>query len=90
MREADLAFEHLAVLVVIVAVGLEAQQVPHPHAQFGAIDRLGEKVLGAGVQPEHPGVAIVQGGDHDDGNVLGREVALDPAPPPGSRPSPAS
>ena len=44
----------LAVVVVVVAVGLEAQQVPHPHAQLGAIDGLGEKVLGAGAQPEHP------------------------------------
>ena len=74
-----LAFEHLAVLVVIVAVGLQAQQVPHPHAQLGTIHGLAEKVLGSGAQPEHPGVAIVQGGDHDDGNVLGGEVALDRA-----------
>ena len=61
----------------VVGMCLEAQQVPHPHAQLGAIHGLGEKVLGAGAQPEHPGVAIVQGGDHDDGNVLGGEVALD-------------
>ena len=74
---AHLAFEHLAVPVVIVAVGLEAQQVPHPHAQLGPIHGLGEEVLGSGAQPEHPGVAIVEGGDHDDGNVLGGEVALE-------------
>ena len=47
---AHLAFEHLAVAVVVVAVRLETQQVPHPHAELGAIDRLGEKVLGAGVE----------------------------------------
>ena len=55
-----LGLEHLAVVVVVVAVGLQAQQVPAPDAQLGAIDRLGEKVLGAGAQPAHPGVAIVQ------------------------------
>jgi len=45
---AHFAFQHLTVLVVIIAVGLETQQVPHPHAQFGTIHGLREKVLGAG------------------------------------------
>jgi hypothetical protein len=63
----------------VVAVRLEAQEVPHPHAQLGTIDRFGEEVFGSGVQPEQPGIAIFQGGDHDDGNVLGPEVSLDRA-----------
>jgi hypothetical protein len=61
--EVDLAFEHLAVAGEIVTVGLEAQEVCDPHGQFGAIDRLAEELLGARVETEHPGIAIVQGGN---------------------------
>src|SRR5688500_12348522 len=54
--------------------GMMAQEVSHPHTQFGTIHGFREKVLGSRAEPEHPGLAIVQGGDHDDGNVLGGEV----------------
>ena len=64
--QAHLALEHLAVSLVVVAERLETQQVSHPHAQLGAVHGFGEKVLGAGAQPEEPGLAVVQGRDHDD------------------------
>ncbi len=73
-----LAFEHLAVLVIGLAVGLEAQQVPDPHAELGAIHGLAQEVLGPGTQPQHPRLAIVHGGDHDDGDVPCGGVGLDP------------
>jgi hypothetical protein len=41
--------------------------------------RLGEEVLGPGGEAEHHGIAIVKGGDHDDGDGLGSQIALDPA-----------
>jgi hypothetical protein len=50
---ADLAFEDLGVAVVVVAVSLEPQQIPHPHRELGAVDRLAEEVLGAGPETAH-------------------------------------
>jgi hypothetical protein len=37
------------------------------------------KILGAGVQPQHPRVAIVERRNHDHRDVLGADVTLDPA-----------
>ena len=74
---ADLALEDLAVAVVVVAVGLEPQQIPHPNRELGTVDRLAQKLLGAGLEAAHPGVAIVERSDHDHGNVLGGGVRLD-------------
>ena len=47
----DLLFEHLAVLVVVVAVGFQTQQVPDPRAQLDAVDGLGEELLGSRANP---------------------------------------
>jgi hypothetical protein len=41
--------EPLAVLVVVLAVGLEAQEISHPHTQLGTIHGLGEKIFGSGL-----------------------------------------
>lgn len=62
---------------MVVAVGLEAQQISHPHTQLGTIDGLAEKILGPGVEPEHLGVTIVEGRDHDDWDVGRGAIGLD-------------
>ena len=48
---AHLVLEHLAVLIVIVAVGLEAQEVPYPHAELGTIHGLGRKSSAPALSP---------------------------------------
>ena len=76
--QAHLSFEHLRVRPLPVAADLETEQVPHAHAELRAVDGLAEKVLGSGAEPPDLGVAVVQGGDDHDENVLGDRVALDP------------
>jgi hypothetical protein len=73
---ADFRFEHLAVFVVIVAVGLEPEQIPDADAQFGAVHRLGQEVFSAGREALHAGGPVVEIGDHDDGDIPGRRVCL--------------
>ncbi len=63
-----------------------AQLVGHhlePHQRADAGDqhevgrRLGEKIVGAGVEAAHPVARLVERGDHDHGNVLGDRIGLE-------------
>ena len=47
-----------------------AQQRPHPRQQFLEGERLGQVVVGAGVQPGDPLGHRVSGGEHKDGQVV--------------------
>ena len=73
----DLGLEHLAVLIMEVAVGLEAQQVPHAYAQLGAVHRLAQEVFRPGLEASHLRLTVVTDRDHDDRNVPRRGVGLE-------------
>ena len=48
---------------------------PQQRAEAGeqrlVLDRLGEEIIGAGLEPAHPVLLLAQGGDHDDRNMGG-------------------
>ena len=46
-------------------------------AELVTIHGFGEEIVGSGGQCDHPGGAIVEGGEDDDPNVLGGRVTLD-------------
>jgi hypothetical protein len=55
----------------------EAQQVAHPQPQFGAIDRLGQELLSAGIESVKEGARVGTCGHHDDGDVQGGRIRLE-------------
>ncbi len=58
---------------------LEPGQRTDARDQRDLVDRLGEEIVGAGFQPAHAVRRLVERGDHDDRQVRGRELALQPA-----------
>ena len=46
-----------------------AQQGPDAGGQLLGLERLGDVVVGAGLEPRHHVEAVGPGGDHDDGDV---------------------
>jgi hypothetical protein len=55
----------------LVGHHLEPHQRADPGDQHEVGRRLGEKIVGAGVEATHPVARLVERGDHDHGNVLG-------------------
>ena len=57
----------------------EPRQRPHPGDQRDFIDRLGQEIVGARLQPLEPVGRLVEGGHHDDRDMGGQRIALEPA-----------
>ena len=56
---------------------LQPRQAFDPAEQGDVVDRLGEEVVGAGLQALYPVLGLVERRHHDDGNVVGGRVGLD-------------
>ena len=63
----------------LVGQHLQAHQALDPAEQRNVVDRFGQEIIGAGFEPAHPIVRLVQGGHHHDGDMLGLAVGLDAA-----------
>ena len=59
-------------------VALEPRERPDPGEQLGLVERLGEEVVGAGLEPLQA-LRTATGGDHHDREELGAWVLPDPA-----------
>ena len=55
---------------------LQPDQRAHPREQRNVVDRLGQEIVGAGLEAAQPVGDVGQGGDHDDRNVGGAPVGL--------------
>tara|TARA_R100000365_G_scaffold987_1_gene3594 strand:- start:458 stop:1021 length:564 start_codon:yes stop_codon:yes gene_type:complete len=56
---------------------LEAGQALHSRQQLNIVDRLGQKVVGTGFKAAHAVRRLIEGGDHDDGDMGRCSVALE-------------
>ena len=70
----DVASVRSSSLALLPAV----EQRPDPAEQLDLVDRLGEEVVGAGLDAALEVAGLVQGGDHQDGDVLRRRVGPEP------------
>ena len=62
------------VLVAQFAVAAQARDRAHARPEFGAVEGLGDEVVGPGLDPLEPGAPVLQRGDHEHrnlGQVLG-------------------
>jgi hypothetical protein len=56
---------------------LQPHQAFHPAKQRNVAHRLGEKIIGARLEPAHPVFRLIEGRDDDHRNVLGLRIGLD-------------
>ena len=75
--DADVARGHRA-HAQFVGHHLEPRQRAHARDQRQFGDRLGQEIVGAGFEPAHPVGRLVERGDHDHRNMVGRRVGLQP------------
>ena len=54
----------------LVGQHFQAHQALDPAEQCQIADRLGQEIVGTGLEPADPIVRLIQGGDHDDGDML--------------------
>jgi hypothetical protein len=66
------AHQHLSVSI------LSRARFPSPRDQRDVFDRLGEKVVGARLEPLHPVGRLVERGDNDHRDVLRARLGLEP------------
>ena len=57
----------------------QPHQAAHARKQRGIVERLGQEVVGPGVQPLQPVAGLVERRHHDDGNMGRRRLALEAA-----------
>ncbi len=76
-------------LLLAVAQPFLFQRGADARAQQDRIERLGQIVLGAGLDAAHHAVELVERRNHDDRNVAGMRRRLEPAQAPRSRSFPA-
>ena len=58
---------------------LQAHQAAHAREQRGIVDRLGEEIVGAGIEPRDAVGRLVERGDHHDRHMGGLGIGLDAA-----------
>ena len=63
---------------LVVAWLRAAQHGAHAGHQFARTERLGDVIVGAGIQAAHPVAILTTRGQHDDGHVTGALIAADP------------
>ena len=63
----------------LVGHHLQPRQRAHARDQHDVGHRLGQEIVGAGVEPAHAVGGAVERGDHHDGNEMGRRIGLQPA-----------
>ena len=58
---------------------LEPHQAAYAREQRRVVDRLGEKIIGAGIEPGQPVGRLIERRHHDDGDVRGFGIGFDAA-----------
>jgi len=61
----------------LVAQHLQPREIPNPRDRCDVVDRLGEKVVGPGLEPLHPVRRLIKSGDRDHGDVLRARIGLE-------------
>jgi hypothetical protein len=66
-----------AIAELVVVEPLLLQAGAHPRLQQHGVERLAQVVVGAELDAPHHALHLVQGGDHEHGDVASRGIALD-------------
>ena len=62
----------------LVGQQLQPDQALHARHQLQVVDRLGQEIVGAGLEAADAVGNLVERGDHDDWDVRGRRIAFQP------------